>query len=170
MGNAKNITKESVAREFISRNHKKIRLPVEVYNQQNAFVYLTICTIERLHIFLNQDLAKATVDLLIDKALIYKISLFAFCLMPDHLHLLISAGERVSVIDFVQRFKSLSTKLAWNHGLTGRIWQKSFYDRFLRKDEQISETINYIFNNPVRKDLVSNWAEYPYSGSLEFEL
>jgi len=38
----------------------------------------------------------------------------------------------------------------------------------LRKEENITQVIKYILENPVRKGLVNDFAEYPFSGSLEF--
>jgi REP element-mobilizing transposase RayT len=42
-------------------------------------------------------------------------------------------------------------------------WQSNFYDHVVRKDESLLEICSYILNNPVRKGMVSNWEEYPYS-------
>jgi len=90
--------------------------------------------------------------------------------MPDHVHLLISASERESIIEFVGEIKSLSTKMAWQHGYSGTIWQRSFYDHFLRKDEDCKMVANYIVHNPVRAGIVEHWQNYPFSGSLVYEL
>jgi len=90
--------------------------------------------------------------------------------MPDHVHLLISASERESIIEFVREIKSLSTKMAWQHGYSGTIWQRSFYDHFLRKDEDCKMVANYIVHNPVRAGIVQHWQNYPFSGSLVYEL
>ena len=54
--------------------------------------------------------------------------------------------------------------------MKGKFWQTSFYDHFLRKEEDVRDVVMYVLHNPVRKGLVSEWREYPYSGSLVYEL
>ena len=72
------------------------------------------------------------------------------------------AGKDVSA--FVGAFKSRSTRLLWAKGLQGRLWQASFYDHVLRKDEDIEAVAAYITANPVRKGMGSCPEEYPYRG------
>ncbi len=98
------------------------------------------------------------------------VSLYAYCLMPDHLHLLASPSGGTSLVSFVQAIKSKSTRLAWQHGYSGVIWQQRFYDHFLRQDEDIRQAATYILNNPVRKGIVGDRRDYPYCGSLVYEL
>ena len=43
------------------------------------------------------------------------------------------------------------------------LWQKNFYDHIVRKEESLLKIAEYIVDNPVRKELVSEWEEYPYS-------
>ena len=50
-----------------------------------------------------------------------------------------------------------------------KLWQPSFYDHVLRKDEDLLETVKYIFNNPVRKKIVAHYLDYQLSGSLELD-
>jgi len=45
-------------------------------------------------------------------------------------------------------------------------WQKSFYEHILRKEELLDKVALYIWNNPVRKNIVEDFRKYPYSGSL----
>ncbi|MCC7210600.1 MAG: hypothetical protein IT451_02000 [Candidatus Brocadia sp.] len=52
----------------------------------------------------------------------------------------------------------------------GKFWQTSFYDHFLRKEEDVRDTVMYVLNNPVRKGLVAEWREYPYSGSFVYDV
>ncbi len=45
-----------------------------------------------------------------------------------------------------------------------KLWQKSFYDHVIRKEEDLNSIAGYIFNNPVRKELVENYEDYPFLG------
>jgi len=84
----------------------------------------------------------------------------AACLMPNHLHWLIADAKEM--VTSVGRLKSYSTTVAWHQGHCGRLWQQSFWDHVLRKDEEISKVARYIIENPVREGLAQEARSYPY--------
>lgn len=86
--------------------------------------------------------------------------------MPDHVHLLIEPSELCDIVTFVGQFKNLAQRAAWKLGIQGAFWQLSFWDHFLRFDEDTAVASMYIFENPVRAGLAQTVHEYPYSGSL----
>jgi len=124
---------------------------------------VTIATAERSRHFVEAGLTSACAALLTGQARDAGAAVYAYCFMPDHLHLLISPSPEMSIIEFVRRFKSLSTRLHWARGRRGPLWQQGFYDHFLRRDDDLRRVINYIVNNPVRAELVSDAAAYPFS-------
>jgi putative transposase len=91
-----------------------------------------------------------------------KSDLIAVCVMPDHVHLLLSA-LRENLIKLIGRWKSYTTHLVQLQGRVGKLWQRSFYDHGLRGDEDLIKVAEYIVYNPVRKGLVHEWRDYPYS-------
>ncbi len=90
--------------------------------------------------------------------------LYVYCLMPDHLHVLVSAGDSgISVEQSIDRFKSITTNCAWKLGLSGILWQASARDRVMRSGERLDTLVRYISDNPVRAGLVSCWMDWPYT-------
>ncbi len=97
--------------------------------------------------------------------------------MPDHLHFVCRLTDReaaamnggargridVGVLEHVARFKSYTTRLAWNHGLTGELWQHSSFDRVIDLQRPFDEVVEYVLRNPVRRDLARAWEEWPYA-------
>jgi putative transposase len=83
--------------------------------------------------------------------------------MPDHLHILTSGDERISLIKFVKLFKQI-TGYNFKKATRRRLWQKSFYDHVVRKEENLNSIAEYIFNNPVRKGIVKDYDDYPFLG------
>jgi REP element-mobilizing transposase RayT/mono/diheme cytochrome c family protein len=78
------------------------------------------------------------------------------CLMPDHLHALISFPyERPmkQIIADWKRFLATEFKIEW---------QRDFFDHRLRKEESYREKADYIRANPVRAGLVRQPEEWPY--------
>jgi putative transposase len=102
----------------------------------------------------------------------YTGSVYAYCFMPDHVHLLVGFEEGNSVIDFVRHFKSLSAYHYKRLRTTRRkegLWQPRFYDRALRREEALEDVAYYIWANPGRAGLVQDWRRYPLSGSFVWD-
>jgi len=49
-------------------------------------------------------------------------------------------------------------------------WQKDFYDHIVRRDEDLGAQVRYIAGNPVRRELVSDWRQWPHTGAMGIEL
>jgi len=81
--------------------------------------------------------------------------------MPDHLHWLIRDAATMSLV--VGQLKSSTTRALWKLGHPGRLWQRSFWDHVVRREESLEAIARYIVNNPVRKGLVRDAREYPWS-------
>jgi hypothetical protein len=71
------------------------------------------------------------------------------------------------VLDHLARFKSYTTSQSWKHGVTGALWQKSSYDRVFDMAQSVVEVIEYALRNPERKQLVTEWTEWPYSKIID---
>jgi len=147
--------------------HARIRLPHAAYQSGHA-VSIVICTRLRRPVFKDTDLALACVDVLRAMSGRTGVAVPAYCLMPEHVHLLLVPSAQMGLVDFVARWKGSATRLGWRHGLAGRWWQARFYDHVLRNDESVRACAQYILNNPVRAGMVMAWNDYPLCGSFEF--
>jgi REP element-mobilizing transposase RayT len=145
------------------RRRNSLRLPHLDYAV--PYVYsLTICTYERREWFRNEKTAEETLSALQKCARQFHYSLLVYCLMPDHLHLLISPNDSgVTVSEFVRHFKS-RTSFHFKKETKGPLWQRGFYDHVVRKSEDLQTMADYILHNPVRKGLAGTPEAYPYSG------
>jgi putative transposase len=93
---------------------------------------------------------------------------WAYCFMPDHLHLLVEGKtDDADMRKFVSTFKQ-KTAYWFKRQCGARLWQPNYYEQVLRNDDATSAVAAYIFENPVRKGIAENYAQYPHSGSLEF--
>jgi len=91
-----------------------------------------------------------------------KSDLMAVCVMPDHVHLLL-APLKENLIELLYKWKNYTTHLVQLQEKIGKLWQRSFYDHGLRKDENLIKIAGYIVSNLVRKSLVENWRDYSYT-------
>jgi putative transposase len=140
---------------------KNIRLPRQQYEIPSQIFSITICTYNRRPLFENNEYAGLTFNTLRSGPFGKQTELYAACLMPDHIHLLLSPVEE-NLIDSVNRWKSYTANLLLKKGLTGSCWQRGFYDHALRKEEDIRATAEYIVNNPLRAGIVGPGHDYPF--------
>ena len=88
--------------------------------------------------------------------------LFAWSVMPNHVHVLFNAFERIDRI--LQSWKSFSSKKA-NRLLDrdGEFWQEDYFDRTIRNDEEFERTVCYVLENPAKAGLTDwRWVKsYP---------
>ena len=143
---------------------KRIRLEAAEYAGPDAVCSVTITTLRREVAFSNAALAAECMDVLERRVSETGVTLHTFCFMPDHLHLLLSPSHRTSIVEFVRDFKGETTHVSWRHGLKGSLWQRSFYDHFLRTNEDLERAVKYILENPVRAGLAQDAAAYRFSG------
>jgi len=141
---------------------KSIRLSRDAYARGNAYS-ITISTFMRYPWFKRHpELAASAMERLNATADERGTHLFAWCIMPDHMHLLLKDDN---VVNFVRIFKGRLTPVARNLNSERSLWQRSFYDHALRKEESLNEIAIYIWMNPVRAGIVEKAKDYPWSGS-----
>jgi REP element-mobilizing transposase RayT len=87
--------------------------------------------------------------------------------MPDHLHWLIQLNGHWSLSTVVKTLKARSA-LSINRYLCqyGSLWQRAYYDRAARKDEDVRQIARYIVANPLRAGLGRNSGDYPHWDSI----
>lgn len=111
------------------------------------------------------ELLRQTLKVLSEK---YNFEIYAYCFMPDHIHLLIEGKKPDSGMRrFISMFKQ-KTGFEFKKEFKKDLWQINYYEHVLRKEEDTSEVVKYIFGNPVRRNIVDNYEKYPYLGSFVF--
>lgn len=136
--------------------------------------FITICTDNKKNVFINNDhLIKKVVEFLEQTGVKYFFTIWIYCFMPDHLHILVE-GKNVhsDLKKFVKDFKQ-RTGYWYKHeesSAGNQLWQPGYYEHVLRKEEYTNEVLRYVLNNPMRKGLVAHYLDYRYSGSLVIDI
>jgi putative transposase len=135
------------------------------WEKDGATYFITICTWDKLE--LNPPARKIVLD-----AFLYfhqnRYELYILVVMPDHLHCLIKPylkeeKEYWSLPKIMHSLKSYTAKKipsVMNH--IGTIWQPERYDRIVRNKEEFNKFWEYIYNNPVKANLVTEANDYPF--------
>jgi len=143
--------------------HRDIRLPHENY-LGSRWYFTTICTRNRAKVFREKTLCDWVLRVLREESTRHWFFVKAFCLMPDHLHLLLQGSSlNADLMKFIDGFKQRTSHGFWARNMK-ELWQVSFYDHILRDKDVPAAVAWYIWLNPVRAGLVKKAEEHPYSG------
>jgi REP element-mobilizing transposase RayT len=92
--------------------------------------------------------------------------LLAWCIMPNHAHVVIEIVRENSLSEVVGSWKSFTAKQANSIiGRTGAFWHADYFDRYMRDEGHLARTIDYVENNPVKAGLVASAAEWRCSSA-----
>jgi REP element-mobilizing transposase RayT len=141
------------------------RFPLEYYRGEIAISF-TLCIKDRVSAFTRAKVVHPLIDILASSAGRESCLVPGFCYMPEHQHLILLGTEPHSNIwKALCEYKQKSG--FWlSRNSPGSRWQKDFHDHIMRERDDLAGHVRYILENPVRKELVSNWQDYPFSGSL----
>ena len=97
------------------------------------------------------------------------IDLTAWCLLPNHYHLLVRVPD---LRETCVRLGRLHGKMAfqWNgeeNQRGRRVWH-SVADRQIRNEAHAWASLNYIHHNPVHHGYVHKWQEWPWSSARSY--
>jgi putative transposase len=93
-----------------------------------------------------------------------KIDLWCFCIMPNHVHVLLNVkNDEHDLFRIMQQHKSFTANQA-NKILShsGQFWERESYDHVLREGK-FWAVVSYILNNPVKAGFVKDWREWGWN-------
>jgi REP element-mobilizing transposase RayT len=94
-------------------------------------------------------------------------TVFAWCLMGNHYHLVLKTGS----VDLWRSMARLQGTIARNHNrrhrYLGRLWQSRYRARVIDTDDYFRQVVSYVHLNPVAAGVVDDPSTYPYSGHRE---
>lgn len=122
------------------------------------------------------------------------LKIYAWVLMSNHLHMLVSVGLGHTVADVVRDFKKFTSKkilaeleedvqesrrewmlehfrrsAAGDGKSTGyRFWQDGYHPEAVWLLDFYQQKLEYIHSNPVRQELVARQEEYLYSSAVDY--
>ena len=158
------------------------------YNVAGNAHELTFSCHDNRPFLLAERTCKYLVDSIITSREKYEFDLWAYVFMPSHVHLLICPKRaKYSISDILLSIKQPVSRKAVTYlkknnpdGLKYlatsqiyrpyRFWQKGGgYDRNITKVKTIIDSVHYLHNNPVRKELVESAEQWYYSSAADWQ-
>ena len=80
--------------------------------------------------------------------------LFAWCIMPNHLHAVVRVFPTYKLSEVLHSWKSYTAKEADRIlRAHGTFWQREYYDRLLRDEAEFDRAVKYVVENPTKAGL-----------------
>jgi len=169
-----------------TRHHRRsIRLQGYDYGLEGAYFVTLVCK-DRVPLFVDPGLRGVADEAWLWLATQYShVSLDEYIIMPNHLHgivVLRDAAEggsrtapttpafpRKALGRLVGAFKTVSTKrINQAMGTPGAVvWQRNYWERVIRNEEEMNRIRQYIVDNPARwgEDPENPWSRMPASAA-----
>lgn len=93
------------------------------------------------------------------------VKILAFCLMPNHFHLLLQQLEDGGISEFIRRISDSYTRFFnTKYDRIGALFQGKFKAKIVEKDEYLIQLSKYIHRNPLKLPMWrTRFQEYPFS-------
>jgi len=133
---------------------------------EGAAYHVTSRTNAKIPAFENDLSRKVMLVTLEDAKEKYGFRLHNFCIMPNHIHLLITPGSGTNLSRIVQWIKTHSAK-RWNrvNRSIDHLWGERFFSRQIKDLTDYLFVQNYIDQNPVKAGLVSKPQDWEDCGA-----
>jgi Transposase and inactivated derivatives len=128
---------------FEALRRYRVSLPGHAY-------FITLCTKGRRRSLQNSEVTNVIKEEIRSLEGDGTLRFHAGVIMPDHLHLLIVAYEKLTLGQIVGRMKFKSRTVLSNHQLE---WQGNFFEHRLRSSDRIEDVVRYMYLNPHRSEM-----------------
>jgi REP element-mobilizing transposase RayT len=166
-----------------------------IITDQNSCYFLTFTVVDWVDVFIRPVYKQIIVDSLnfcIEKK---GLTVFAWCLMTNHIHLIAEAKQGFKLSEIIRDFKKFTARaildaiqnepesrkdwMLYRFEFAGKFmkriekyhfWQDGNHAVYLdpHKPEMLLTWLNYTHNNPVRAGIVDNMEDYLYSSARDY--
>jgi putative transposase len=131
---------------------------------ENVYYHIISRGNQKQHIFLEDSDFKKYLELIRRYRKKYKFRLYAWCLMPNHVHLILDVNKALELVKTMQGLNlAYSRWFNKKYNKVGHLWQGRYKSMIIQKDRYIWDCINYIEMNPVRANIRQAPLEYLWS-------
>lgn len=117
-------------------------------------------------VFLNDEDRAVYLFLLKKYSERWSSAILCYCLMPNHVHLLVRPSLEGSLQKMMQGLTLCYTQhVNRKYRRTGRLWESRYHSCMVDQEEYLWAVTRYIEQNPVRAALAKNAQDYRYSSA-----
>lgn len=136
---------------------------------ESGIYHVMLRGINRQQIFEDEEDFQKFISVLKDCKAISEFKLFAYCLMGNHIHLLVKPEkESLELI-----FKRIGSRYVywynWKYHRTGHLFQDRYKSEPVDDESYFLTVLRYIHQNPIKANLCKEIGEYEHSSYREYE-
>lgn len=120
------------------------------------------------NVFLIEEDYKRFIDILADVKKKRPFTLFGYCLMPNHFHLLVETNRDSASVIMQRLLTRYSLYFNWRHKRKGHAFQGRYKSILCEKDSYLKELVRYVHLNPVRAKVSQKPADWKWSGHRNY--
>ncbi len=123
--------------------------------------------IDKRNVFLERKDKEKFIHYLFRAKELGNFELYAYCLMDNHVHLLMKEGEEIGIsikriaVGYVQWHNS-------KYDRTGHLFQNRFKSQIVNNDSYLISVARYIHQNPIKAKLVKDIKKYQWSSYIDY--
>ena len=129
---------------------------------------VTFITKGRARHFEDAGLAAVLLSIIIRARLEISFYVYGYCIMPDHVHLMVQAQGPATLPRIVRSIKGPMTAAFRKVRPGVTLWQRGYVDNVINNEKEFEEVLKYILLNPIKEGLSEEEFEYPFSGVLDY--
>jgi putative transposase len=119
----------------------------------------------RQQTFFNEEDYQSYLELMAEWCGVRQVEIWAYCLMPNHIHLIAIPKEKESLtLAIGEAHRRYTRRINFREGWRGHLWQGRF-SSFIMDENHLLACTKYIEMNPVRAGLVKKARDWPWSSA-----
>ncbi len=119
----------------------------------------------RMQTFFNDDDYRDYLSLMVQWCSRYEVAIWAYCLMPNHAHLILVPSDEPGLCRAVgEAHRRYTRRVNFREGWRGHLWQGRFAS-YVMDEPHLLAAARYIERNPLRARLVERAEDWPWSSA-----
>lgn len=143
-------------------------------NISSKFLHIIVQGIEKRYIFNKDNYKRKYISLIQENSKKFNISIIAFCVMNNHIHICLYYKEIQNVSKFMHRVNSLyASYYNYLENRVGYVFRNRYYSKEIKDRNQLFNTIVYIHKNPLKAQIVNNidcWEYSTYNDYINYKI
>ena len=135
---------------------------------ESGIYHIMLRGINQQNIFEDEEDNKKFIDILERYKTEIGYKIYAYCLMGNHVHLLVKEGKE----EFSNTMKRIGTAYVywynWQYGRKGHLFQDRYKSEAVENDRYFLTVLRYIHQNPIKAGLVKDIETYEWSSYKEY--
>ena len=133
--------------------------------KRKAIYHIMVRTNRQEFIFKQDNIKDIFISVLRRAKKKYRFKIINFCIMSNHVHLIIQPHPNEDISRIMQWILSVFAVIFNKiHGYKGHVWYDRFKSVIIESLKQFASVYEYIVNNPVKAGLVKKAEDYKYCG------